>query len=158
MLDKFFDVFYPKFEKFIVLALALSIMIAISYATLMFLAVLVKGIINIEPFWSAMTASSSEFTIAHPITRLQDGLYHVFGGFLLILLGIELISTVRTFSKENHIKMESIVGIAIIATARHLITLDYHHTDPLIIFAAGFVVISLIVGYFLLRLKPYQRR
>ena len=90
-------------------------------------------------------------SIGESIARLQSSLYHVFGGFLLILLGVELINTVRSFSRDSTIKMESIVGIAIIATSRHLITLDYHHTDSLTVFAVGFVVLVLIVGYYLLK-------
>jgi uncharacterized membrane protein (DUF373 family) len=155
MLEKFFDILYTKFEKIIVMALALAIMITICFATIVFFIVLFKTITNGE-FITVLMSSSGDYTIAEPITRLQGGLYHIFGGFLLILLGIELINTVRTFSRESHIKMESIVAIAIIATARHLITLDYHHTDPIIIFAAGFVVIALIVGYVLLKIKPRQ--
>ncbi len=150
----FFDKFYPKFEKSIILILAIAVMIAIAYATIAYFAILVKTMILSTPILDAMEMVDQGQTIGGPIERLQMGLYHVFGGFLLILLGIELISTIRHFSESSHIKIESIIAIAIIATSRHLITLDYHHTKPLVIFGAGFVVISLIVGYFLLRLRP----
>lgn len=149
--DKFFEAIYPKFERLIILALTIAIMIAVTYATIVFFVILIQTITNLEPLQAIISSGNEAQPISEPITRLQNGLYHVFGGFLLILLGIELISTVRSFSRDNHIKMESIVAIAIIASSRHLITLDYHHTAPLIIFASGFVIIALIVGYFLLK-------
>lgn len=155
--DKFFHHVYTKFERAIILALAIAIMIAIAYATIVFLLILIKTVVNIEPLWTAIAADDGMKSVSEPISRLQSGLYHVFGGFLLILLGIELINTVRSYSTSNHIKMESIISIAIIATARHLITLDYHHTQPLMVFAVGFVVLALVVGYFLLKLQARHK-
>lgn len=150
---KFFDTVYPKFEKFIVLLLAVAVMVAIAYATVTYFAILIKTIIVSEPVQQALILVETGKSVGGAIERLQTGLYHVFGGFLLILLGIELIGTIKTFSEENHIKIESIIAIAIIATSRHLITLDYHHADAMVIFGAGFVVFVLILGYFLMKLK-----
>jgi len=50
--------------------------------------------------------------------------------------------------------MESIVAIVIIASSRHLITIDYHHVEPGFIFGAGFVVFVLVAAYVLLKIKP----
>jgi len=126
-------------------------MLATVYATVIFIVLLVKTIFAVEPIMALVSDSAAGAGIGESIARLQSSLYHIFGGFLLILLGVELINTVRSFSRDSTIKMESIVGIAIIATCRHLITLDYHHTDSMIVFAVGFVVLVLIVGYYLLK-------
>lgn len=155
--DRFFEVFYPKFEKFIVMALAISVMLAIAYATVLYFLILMRSIISVDALVALASVGKEGARIIEPIALLQTALYHVFGGFLLILLGIELISTIRSFSKDRHIKMESIVGIAIIATARHVITLDYHHVDPLVVFAVGFVILSLTIGYFLLRFQSHRQ-
>jgi len=151
--DGLFNQFHMKFEKIIVVALILALMVATLYATVIFIVLLLKTIITVEPIWTVLAGPEGSNSIGESISKLQEGLYHIFGGFLLILLGVELINTVRSFSKDNFIKMESIVGIAIIATARHLITLDYHHAVGLVIFAMGFVVLALIVGYFLLKTR-----
>lgn len=148
---KFFQVYYPNFEKTIILLMALSLMLAISYATILFCATLVKTVLNLgNALTLIISAEPGADTVSNIISQLQSGLYKVFGGFLLILLGIELIDTVKTFYREHHIKIKSIIAVAIIATARHLISLDYHHISPLAIFAVGFVVLALILGYFLL--------
>ena len=154
MFDKhFFNSIYPKFEKAIIIILAVAIMVAIAYATLMFVIILFARIIEFDLFTLFQSVGQAE-SINDSIALLQNGLFQVFGGFLLIILGIELIGTIKSISEDHHIKIEHIVSISIIASARHLITIDYHHSDPLTIFAAGFVVLVLIVGYFLLKIKP----
>lgn len=154
-IEKFYDSYYSKFEKVITISLSIAIMIIIAYATLLFFTILFVTIIDANLFASVMGMLDEGETIAQPIKRLQDGLFNVFGGFLLILLGLELINTIKTFSEENHIKIESIVAVAIIATTRHLITLDYHHSDSGSIFGIGFVVFTLILGYVLLKTKAF---
>jgi uncharacterized membrane protein (DUF373 family) len=154
--DKFFDSYYSKFEKIITISLSIAIMIVIAYATLLFFTILLVTIMDADGFSAVLSMlDDGPRTIDEPIKRLQDGLFQVFGGFLLILLGLELINTIKTFSKENHIKIESIVAVAIIATTRHLITLDYHHADSGAIFGIGFVVFTLILGYVLLKTKAF---
>lgn len=154
--DKFFDSYYSKFEKVITISLSIAIMIVIAYATLLFFTILFVTIVDANAFSALLSMLNGEKTIAEPIKSLQDGLFNIFGGFLLILLGLELINTIKTFSEENHIKIESIVAVAIIATTRHLITLDYHHADPSAIFGIGFVVFTLILGYVLLKTKAFS--
>ena len=155
MTERFFREVYPRFERLITLVMAVLLMVAITYAVVMFTIVLLKTVMDVQPIVSFFSEGQK---IAEPIGRLQAGLYHVFGGFLLVLLGIELIGTVKSFAENSSIKMEAILAIAIIATSRHLITLDYHHSDPLTIFAAGFVVICLVGGYFLVKLKVVTDR
>ena len=152
-IDTLLNYFFSKFEKVIIFLLVVASMLAVAYAAIAFVALLVATIFD-QSLLDSFLNRPLDQEIGVPIARLQAGLYHIFGGFLLILLGLELMNTVRTYATESHVKIESIVAISIIATARHLITLDYHHSNPLTIFAAGFVVISLIVGYYLLKKRP----
>jgi uncharacterized membrane protein (DUF373 family) len=158
-IDKFFDSYYLKFEKIITVSLTVAIMIVVAYATLLFFTILLVTIADANIFSQVIAWLNSDGrTIAQPIQRLQEGLFNIFGGFLLILLGLELINTIKTFAIENYIKIESIVAVAIIASTRHLITLDYHHAEVGTIFGIGFVVFSLILGYVLLKTKSFSLR
>lgn len=82
---------------------------------------------------------------------IQHALYNIYGSFLTILLGLELINTVKLYFRENHIKVESILVISILAIARHLIQLHLESTDPMLLIGLASVLGVVIAGYFVLR-------
>jgi uncharacterized membrane protein (DUF373 family) len=82
---------------------------------------------------------------------LQDALQDVFGGVLLVLLGLELIDTLKVYFAEHHIRTEVILIVAMIAVGRHIIQIDYEHTSGLELFGMAAIIISLAVSYFLVR-------
>jgi uncharacterized membrane protein (DUF373 family) len=71
--------------------------------------------------------------------------------FLLILIGIELMDTMRDFFTESAIHVEVVLVVAIIAVARKVIVLDMAVTDDLLLIATGFVLIALCGGYYLIK-------
>ena len=48
----------------------------------------------------------------------------VLGAFLLVLIGVELLDTIKAYFRENSIHVEIVVLLAIIAVARKVILLD----------------------------------
>ncbi len=78
----------------------------------------------------------------------------VFGFFLLILIGIELLDTIKAYIKKQEIHVEIIVLLAIIAVARKIILLDPYSDMPisdLTLWGMGVVVICLAAAYYLIR-------
>jgi uncharacterized membrane protein (DUF373 family) len=78
---------------------------------------------------------------------LQKG----FGGVLIVLLGLELMETLKTYFSEHHIRVEVILVVAIIAVGRHIIKLDFEHVSPSLLLGLGALTIALAAGYFLVR-------
>lgn len=78
-------------------------------------------------------------------------LLEVFGFFMVILIGIELLDTVKSYVTEQHIRVESVIMVAIIALARKVIVLDLKDYSPLTLLALATLLLSLSAGYFLLR-------
>jgi uncharacterized membrane protein (DUF373 family) len=79
----------------------------------------------------------------------------VLGAFLLVLIGVELLDTIKAYFIENTIHVEIIILLAIIAMARKVILLDPTSADP---FAFGFelmgigvIVVGLGAGYYLIK-------
>ena len=60
---------------------------------------------------------------------LQQRLHTAFGGVLILLLGLELMATVRMYLKEHVIHVEAVFLVAMIAVARQVIELDYAHAS-----------------------------
>jgi len=85
-----------------------------------------------------------------------EGLMQVFDSFLIVLIGLELLETIRTFLKDNVVHVEVVMLVAIIAIARKVIILDYDKTEGLEIIGIGFMIVALAVGYYFIRRAIYR--
>ena len=80
-----------------------------------------------------------------------DELLPVFGFFLMVLIGLELLASIRMYLDDQTIHAELVMVVALIAVSRKIIVLDYYKTDPMTVFGIGVLVIALSAGYFLLK-------
>ena len=126
--------FYNYFERAIVLALLCLLMLVVIYATVGFLVTIVLTMIE--------RLESFEMHLTLPI------LHEVFAGFLMILIGIELMKTIVMYLDEHVIHVEVVMSVAMIAIARHAIDVDYKTAPPLAMVGIGVVIIALAIGYF----------
>jgi uncharacterized membrane protein (DUF373 family) len=83
--------------------------------------------------------------------ELQLQVQNAFGGVLLVLLGLELLETVRTYFAEHRVRLEVIMIVAMIAVSRHIITIDFEHTDGLWLVGVAALVTALGAAYYLIR-------
>jgi uncharacterized membrane protein (DUF373 family) len=91
--------------------------------------------------------------VTPPIFLLEiDELLDIFGLFMLVIIGIELLETVmKTYLLESVNHIEVVLGVAIIAIARKVIILDVKEVPSLTLIGVGVIIISLLAGYFLLK-------
>jgi uncharacterized membrane protein (DUF373 family) len=82
---------------------------------------------------------------------LHGLLQRAIGGVLIVLLGLELMETLKSYFSEQHIRVEVILVVAIIAVGRQIIKLDFDHVSPSLLFALSALMIGLTAGYFLIR-------
>lgn len=75
----------------------------------------------------------------------------LFGLFLIVLIGIELVETLEIYLKENVIHVEVVFTVALIAIARKVIILDYKKMPSDALFAIAAVILALSLGYFLIQ-------
>lgn len=75
----------------------------------------------------------------------------VLGLFLLVLIGLELLETIRTYVEDHRIHVEVIMLVALIAITRKIILLDSGEVDDLSLIGIGFVIIALSGGYYLVK-------
>ncbi|TVQ50214.1 MAG: hypothetical protein EA362_02750 [Saprospirales bacterium] len=134
----------PKKIKKIVKYVERGIIIALiaMMAFLLFLATL-ELIYNVF----LMLFESSENTLLVDL----DNLLNVFGIFLLVLIGIELLDTIKVYFKENVIHVEVVILVALIAIARKVIVLDFEYYSGLEILGISAIIISLAAAYFLIK-------
>lgn len=83
--------------------------------------------------------------------EFQMRVQNAFGGALLVLLGLELLETVRTYFNEHRVRLEVIMIVAMIAVSRHIITIDFEHADGPWLAGVAALVIALGAAYYLVR-------
>ena len=81
------------------------------------------------------------------VAELQQAIQALFAGVLLVVLGLELMETLRNYFIAHRLRVELLICVALIAVARHVIQIDYEHTDPWLVVAMAFLVLSLSASY-----------
>lgn len=122
--------YLKKFERvlFGVLILMLTLVVFLSVVELGW--VLIKDIITPPLF----------------ILEISE-LLELFGLFLLVLIGIELLETVKKYYTEGRVDLDVIVSVALIALSRKIITVDPKEYDPLTLIGMAAIILALVVGY-----------
>jgi uncharacterized membrane protein (DUF373 family) len=75
----------------------------------------------------------------------------VFGFFLVILIGLELIETMKVYLVDETVHVEIMFLVAIIAITRKVIILDYKTLPPLTLIGIAAIILALSVGYYALK-------
>ena len=90
--------------------------------------------------------------ISPPFLMLEiKELIELFGLFLLVLIGIELLESVKTYVLEREIHLEVVLAVAIIALARKVVALDFKETDGVTLIGLAGMLLALTIGYYLIR-------
>ncbi|GAB63897.1 MAG: phosphate-starvation-inducible E-like protein [Candidatus Jettenia sp.] len=126
--------YLKKIEKIIVISLILMMIIVLFLSTLDLGLIIVKSILTPPQFLL-------------DINELLD----IFGLFLLVLIGIELLESVKTYLLEKEIHVEVVFTVALIAIARKVIILDIKEIPSNTLLGIAAIVIALSIGYYLLK-------
>ncbi|OPY06626.1 MAG: Phosphate-starvation-inducible E [Syntrophaceae bacterium PtaB.Bin038] len=74
-------------------------------------------------------------------------LLEIFGMFLLVLIGIELLESIRMYLDHRLVHVEVVMTVAMIAIARKVIILDVKELDGLKLIGIGVIIVALAGGY-----------
>jgi uncharacterized membrane protein (DUF373 family) len=86
-----------------------------------------------------------------------EDLFDIFGLFLMVLIGLELMTSIEMYLKDNTIHAEVMFLVALTAVARKVVILDAKTIDPLTVFAIAALVIALAGGYYLMKRSDAPR-
>lgn len=126
--------FLRRFEYFIILAL-LAMMIFVVFLSTIELAVILVQEMHRPPFL---------------LLNIEEMLT-VFGFFMMILIGIELMETVKIYLEKETVRVEVILMVAIIAIARKVIIMDVKEMEALALLGIAAIILALSVGYFAIK-------
>jgi uncharacterized membrane protein (DUF373 family) len=76
-------------------------------------------------------------------------LVSLFSDFLLVLIGVELVETVRSYIQDKTIHVEVILAVGLVAITRKIIVLEPAHLDPLAMLGIAAIILALAVSFYL---------
>lgn len=85
------------------------------------------------------------------VPMLTLAVQRAFAGVLLVVLGLELLETLRVYFTHHRVRLEIILVVAIIAIGRHIINLDLEHVEGATLAGTAALIAALAAGYYLVR-------
>jgi uncharacterized membrane protein (DUF373 family) len=129
-----------KFEHGIIVSLIFMMIVVVLISTVELAYLIVADILSPPLFWLEI-----------------DDLLDIFGFFLLILIGVELLETIKAYLAQKVVHSEIVLEVALIAITRKVIILDVKEYSGLSIIGIAALIISIAVAYHFLR-QPRKRR
>jgi uncharacterized membrane protein (DUF373 family) len=121
-----------KFERWVYLILTVLLAVVIAFSVFELALLVGYGIVDDRTF------------------RLENHeLLSVFGAFLLVLIGIELLDTMRAYVEKHEVHVEVIMLVAIIAIARKIILFESSEMADLPLIGMALLLMALAAGYYI---------
>lgn len=119
------------FTRFIILALIAMMMLAVLLSTVELLIILVVELLKPPKYLLGI-----------------DNLFEIFGFFMMILIGLELLESIRTYLDDDLLHVEVVLLVAMIAIARKVIILEVKDLEPLALVGIASIIVALALGYY----------
>jgi uncharacterized membrane protein (DUF373 family) len=122
------------FTRFIILALIAMMMLAVLLSTVELLIILVIELLKPPKYLLGI-----------------ENLLEIFGFFMMILIGLELLESIRTYLTDDLLHVEVVFLVAMIAIARKVIILEVKDLEPLALIGIACIILALAVGYYFVK-------
>jgi uncharacterized membrane protein (DUF373 family) len=77
-----------------------------------------------------------------------QGLLEVFGYFLLVLIGVELLETLKVYVKKDLVNVRVVIEVALIAMARKVITEEPHLVSSMTLLGIAAIILALGIAFY----------
>ena len=125
---------------------------AVIYVLLILMAAVVM-FSTIDLAWSIIEDVLSPPLFLLEVRELMD----LFALFLLVLIGIELLHSVKAYMNHHAFQLETVLNVAIIAVARKIVVLEAHDLPGVSILGIAALLLALVFGYYLIRRGHHDR-
>jgi uncharacterized membrane protein (DUF373 family) len=126
--------FLKKFERIIVHSLIVMMIVVVLLATIDLGWIIIKDIIT------------------PPIIVLEiNELLEIFGFFLLVLIGVELLETIKAYLVERVVHVEVVIEVALIAIARKVIILDLEKYESLTLIGMAALILAIALAIYAIK-------
>jgi uncharacterized membrane protein (DUF373 family) len=137
MKEFWLEALLTKVQKLVVVVLAGMLGVVVVLSTLHL------GVLIAEEAWAP-----PRFLI-----RVQ-GLLEIFGYFLLVLIGVELLETLKAYLKKDAIHVRVVLEVALIAMARKVIIEEPNVVPSLTLLGIAALILALAIAFYFERQSP----
>jgi len=123
--------FLKKFERIIIHCLIVMMVLVVSLSA-------------IELAWIIIVDITTPPYMMLEVNQLLE----LFGVFLLVLIGFELLDTIRAYLVEKVIHMEIVLEVSLLALARKVIILDLEKYDGATVLALAALILAVAAAFF----------
>lgn len=109
-----------------------------------------------------MLAIGFAFDIGRDILRYLKGtmtideVFGIFGELLLILIGLELMHTVKAYLQDHTVHVEAVLAVALVALARKVIAANLKDYQGTVVVGLALLIIALAGGYWLVIRRGHE--
>ena len=125
-----------KFERYIIIALLAMMSLVVFLSTVELAVIIVQRMLSEVPHLLLLNISE---------------MLEIFGFFMMVLIGLELIETIKVYLVDESIHIEIICLVAIVAVVRKVIVLDIYKLPPITLLGVAAIILALCIGYFFLK-------
>lgn len=125
-----------KFELFTVIGLLAMMALVVFLSTIELAVIIVQRMLSKMPHLFLLNISE---------------MLEIFGFFMMVLIGLELIETIKVYLVDESIHIEIICLVAIVAITRKVIILDLYTMSPVTLLGIAAIILALCLGYFFLK-------
>ena len=87
-----------------------------------------------------------------PLFLLEiEELMELFGQFLLVLIGIELLHSMKVYVARREVHLEAVLAVAVIAVARKIVVVDPKGLPEGAVLGIAAVMLAVALSYYLVR-------
>ncbi len=126
--------FLKRFEDLVIKSLIAMMVVVVLISTLELGWIIIKDMINPPIFFLE-------------ISELKE----IFGFFLLIVIGVELLETIKAYLDSRVIHVEIVLEVALIAIARKVIILDMDKYPGSPIMGIAALILALVIAFFVVK-------
>ena len=132
-----------KFEHYLVIGLLAMMALVVFLSTVELAVIIVQRMLSGKPQLFLLDIAD---------------MLEIFGFFMMILIGIELIETIKIYLVDESIHVEIICLVAIVAVTRKVIILDLYKLSPVALLGIAAIILALCIGYYFLKKALHEEK
>ena len=125
---------FKRFEQAMIIVLAVMMAVVVVFSTVDLGKTIVQKLID-APF----------------MLLAVEELLDIFGFFLIVLIGLELLKIIKSYAMDNVVHVHVVLTVAMIAIARKVIILDVSKLSATSMLGIGAIIVALSVAHYAFR-------
>jgi uncharacterized membrane protein (DUF373 family) len=123
----------------------------VTIVALQFLTIVMIGVATVVLFFLGVATIRDDVVHISTVGELLMRTQRSIAGILIVVMGLEVLETLKVYLRDHYVRLEVILIVAVIAVSRQVIEIDFEHTNGMLLLGLSALIAALTFGYFLVR-------